>query len=420
LAPVLVGVIAALVLVRLYPLPLRGLARPASRLRGAVGHLSLARAGRTSVSAALPLLALLTALTTAAFGGSVLAGVREARDHAALLSVGADARIESTVALPTALPDRIRRSPGVQGLAEVSIAYQAKPDDGRASVPVAGVDPATYTALAERTGLGSFGEGQLRRPSGSTGPLPALASPSVARTYGTRPFPVRMEDGTTITVRIALVRDGTPAVSGADFLVVDRAGLSRDAARPTTLLVTGGHLDGGALRKATGGAVSVQLRSTERARYVDSPLQSGAERIYTTAVAAGAGYAVLALLLALLRAAPERAALLARLRTMGLTRAQGRRLLILESLPQAVLAAAGGALTGWSAIRLLSPGIDLTTIALATRQSPSGEAELQTDPLSLTLPAIAVLLLAVGVAAGQAWWSARRGAVRELRVGDAR
>ncbi|MGQ4424653.1 ABC transporter permease, partial [Streptomyces violaceoruber] len=47
-APVLVGVIAALVLVRLYPLPLRGLARPARRLRGAVGPLALARAGRTS------------------------------------------------------------------------------------------------------------------------------------------------------------------------------------------------------------------------------------------------------------------------------------------------------------------------------------------------------------------------------------
>ncbi len=34
LAPVLVAVIAALVLVRLYPLPLRGLARPARRMRG--------------------------------------------------------------------------------------------------------------------------------------------------------------------------------------------------------------------------------------------------------------------------------------------------------------------------------------------------------------------------------------------------
>ncbi|MYZ41268.1 ABC transporter permease, partial [Streptomyces sp. SID4917] len=51
-APVLVALIAALVLVRLYPLPLRHAARPAARLRGAVGFLALARAGRSSSATA--------------------------------------------------------------------------------------------------------------------------------------------------------------------------------------------------------------------------------------------------------------------------------------------------------------------------------------------------------------------------------
>ncbi|WP_316740006.1 FtsX-like permease family protein [Streptomyces sp. MK7] len=421
LAPVLVGVIAALVLVRLYPLPLRWLTRPAGRLRGAVGHLSLARAGRTSVSAVLPLLALLTALTTAAFGGSVLAGVADARDHAALLTVGADARIESIGALPDGLAGTVRRAPGVDGLAEVSANYQARAGANLTSVTVAGVVPADYAALSRRTGLGAFPQERLRRPTdGGRTPLPALASPSVARTYGTRPFPLRLDDSTTVTVRITLVRDRTPAVVGTDFLIVDRAGMSREAARTTALLVTGGHPDADALRRAAGKDATVQLRSAERARYVDSPLQSGAERIYTAAVAAGAGYAVLALLLALLRAAPERAALLARLRTMGLTRAQGRRLLVLESLPQALLAAAGGTLTGWATIRLLSPGIDLTGIALPSSAASVGQNALRTDPLSLVLPAVAVLLLAVAVAVVQAWWTSRRGSVRELRAGDAR
>jgi putative ABC transport system permease protein len=205
-----------------------------------------------------------------------------------------------------------------------------------------------------------------------------------------------------------------------DFLVVDRAGLGTRPARPTALLVTGGHPDGGALREAAGAGVDVRLRAEERKRYVDSPLQPGAERIYTAAVAAGAGYAVLALLLSLVRAAPERAALLARLRTMGLTRAQGRRLLVLESLPQALLASAGGALTGWATIRLLSPGIDLTTIALATAKSPSGAAQLRTDTLSLLLPSLSVLVLATAIAATQAWWTGRRGSVQELRAGDSR
>ncbi|MFG3316779.1 FtsX-like permease family protein [Streptomyces sp. NPDC048171] len=424
-APVLIGVIAALVLVRLYPLPLRRLARPAGRLRGAVGHLALARAGRTSVSAVLPLLALLTALTTAAFGGSVLAGVTDARDRAALLTVGADARIEETGPLRDGLSDRVRGTSGVRDVVEVGLTYQAKGPDGRQTLPVAGVDPAAYARLAARTGLGSFEAEELKRRGGSEEPLRALASPSVAERFGTGQFRIRVEDGTSVTVRIGLVRDRTPAVSGEDFLVVDRAGLSAEAARPTVLLLTGDRMDAGALRRTAGddaGAETsaVTLRSEERDRYVDSPLQTGAERVYAGAVVAGTGYAVLALLLSLLRAAPERAALLARLRTMGLTRAQGRRLLVLESLPQAVLAAAGGALTGWAAIRLLAPGLDLTTIALAGAASPVGRAELRTDPWSLALPAVAVLVVAVGVAGVQAWWSGRRGSVTELRAGDAR
>ncbi|MFF3729787.1 FtsX-like permease family protein [Streptomyces sp. NPDC002476] len=421
-APVLVGVIAALLLVRLYPFPLRILAGPAGRLRGVVSHLSLARAGRSSASAVLPLLALLTALTTASFGGSVLAGIGEARDHSALLAVGADARLRSPVdSLPPGLADRVRRVPGVQEVTAVSIAYRTKSNDGHQAVPVVGVDPGGYAELTRRTGLGAFSEGALKKGrsgSGAGAVLPAVASPSVADAQGSAPFPVSMEDGSSVTVRIVLVRDITPAVTGADFLVVDRAGLGATAARPSTLLVTGPEADGRALREAARNAVSVHLRADERARYLDSPLQSGVERLYTAAVAAGAGYAVLALLLSLLRAAPERIALLARLRTMGLTRSQGRRLLVLESLPQAVLAAAGGVLTGWAAIRLLSPGMDLAAVALPLSTAPPEQTPLHPDAWSLTVPALAVVAVTVGIAGVQAWWAGRRGAVRELRAGD--
>ncbi|GAA2568334.1 FtsX-like permease family protein [Streptomyces lienomycini] len=425
LAPVLVGVIAALVLVRLYPLPLRALARPARRLRGAVGHLALARAGRTSASAVLPLLALLTAFTVAAFGGSVLSGVADARDRAALLAVGADARVEADDALPSGLSDRLRGASGAREVTEVGIDYQAGTPNGRQSLPVAGVDPDAYAALAARTGLGAFPGGRLTRPDGAEGGsedavLPALASPAVAERFGDEPFGMRLADGSVATLRIVLVREDTPAVYGDDFLVVDRAGLSAGAAPPNVLLLSGDDLDGGALRRAVDDAGTVHLRAEERGTYVDSPLQTGAERIYTAAVAAGAGYAALALLLSLAGTAAERAALLARLRTMGLTRAQGRRLLVLESLPQALPAALGGILTGWAAVRLLAPGVDLTTIALSTTASPVGRAELRADPWSLAVPAVAVLVLAVGVAALQAWWSGRRGAVAELRAGDAR
>ncbi|MDQ0787037.1 FtsX-like permease family protein [Streptomyces sp. B3I8] len=450
LAPVLVGVIAALVLVRLHPLPLRLLTRATNRLRGAVGPLALARASRTSVSAVLPLLALLTALTTAAFGGSVTAGIGAARDHAALLTTGADARVESTSALRAGAAERVRRAPGVEEVTTAAVTWEAKPHDGPESVPLAAVSPSAYARLAGRLHLGAFpahtltpsptartsqssstpGSSNSPDSPGSSGsggssdptdsgpaPLPALASPTVAHRYGTAPFPVLLADGSHVTVRITLVRGATPAVPGTEFLVVDRSGLPPAATRPTALLVTGTHLGAAALRRAAGDSPSVKIRARERAAYAHSPLQAGAEHLYTAAVVAGAGYAVLALLLALVRAAPERTALLARLRTMGLTRAQGRRLLILESLPQAVLAAAGGTLTGWAAVRLLSPGIDLTTLALAT-PGAADVGHLRTDPASLLLPALAVLLLTVAVAALQAWVTGRRGSVRELRAGE--
>ncbi|RCH68538.1 ABC transporter permease [Streptomyces sp. SDr-06] len=418
-APVLVGVIAALVLVRLYPLPLRWAARPAARLRSTVGFLSLARAGRASGGGALPLLALLTALTTAAFGGSVLAGADDARDRAALYATGTDARVDSDLPLPKDLPDRVAGIAGVRGVSPVHIEYAVRlPDDD--TTVVAGVDPASYAALTATTAL-SLPADRLKAPPGAPGRavLPAVASPSVAERLGTQPVKLRVA-GYDLTIRVVAARERSAAVPQSDFILVDTAGLG--AKDPTALLVGGASVDGKALRQsAESGHATVRLRSEARREFADSPLQTGAGRIYGAAVAAGAGLAALALFLSLLRGAPERSALLARLRTMGLTRRQGRTLLILEALPSALLAAVGGALTGWASIALLAPGIDLAGLALATTSglAPVG-SELRADPVSLLLPAGCVVLLATGAATAQAWWSGRRGSITELRAGDAR
>ncbi|MFE1962136.1 ABC transporter permease [Streptomyces sp. NPDC059479] len=458
-APVLVALIAALVLVRLYPLPLRYAARPAARLRGAVGFLALARAGRSSsATAALPLLALLIALTTAAFGGSVLSGITDARDRAALLAVGADARISTpndTVPLPPGAERSVRQVAGVRDVTPVRIdlvadaAQAAGTEAGTGSgagagsttgaasalekpVTLIGVEPDAYTRLARQMDLGAFPAGVLKA-RGPGGVLNAVASPATAERLGTAPRRILSSAG-EITVRITTVRSHTPAAPRSDFLLVDSAALT--AANPTTLLVTGERLDGEELRAATEGAQAprtpgqseggspdpeVSLLSEERAAFTASPLQSGAERIYAVAVLAGAAYAVIALLLSLLHAAPERTALLTRLRTMGLTTRQGRLLLGLEALPQALLAAGGGVLVGWATIRLLAPGIDLAQLAVASASaSVVGDVSLSTDVWSLALPAGGVLVLAGAVAAGQAWWAGRRGSITELRAGDTR
>ncbi|QGZ48974.1 FtsX-like permease family protein [Streptomyces sp. QHH-9511] len=435
-APVLVALIAALVLVRLYPLPLRWAARPARRLRGAVGYLSLARAGRSSATGTLPLLALLVALTTAAFGGSVLAGVADARDRAALRETGADARVvgnAEAMPLPAGLARAVRGAAGVRDVTTFQVEYgiPLPVGTGRAAetrgVPLIGVEPESYERIARRTGFGPFAASLLKSTGtgGRIDPervLPAVASPGVAARLGTEPQEIAAAAG-TFKVRIVAVRTATPALSGADFLLVNGADLTNRA--DTALLASGPSLDGGALRKAVAAKspdFSVALRTERRAAYVDSPMQSGAESIYLAAIGAGAGYAVLAVLLSLLQTSPERATLLARLRTMGLTRRQGRRLLGLEALPQALLAAVGGTLVGWATILLLAPGVDLGRLALSATPGLAGldGVPLRADPWSLGLPAAGVVVLAGAAAAVQAWWSGRRGSIKELRAGDAR
>lgn len=439
-APVLVGLIAALVLVRLYPVPLRLAARPAGRLRGAVGFLSLARAGRASSSGTLPLLALLVALTTAAFGGSVLAGIDGARERAAVLATGADARIGavgSSPVLPEGLARAVRESPGVGEVNAIRIEYGVPLPSGTRGfreslgVTMIGVEPRAYARLARQTGLGEFSADALKSVGGGGmrdgGPdrsrvLPAIASPAVAERLGSQPRDIQSAAG-DFKVRVAEIHRDTPAAPGNDYLLVNAADLTRRA--PTTLLVSGAKLDGAALGRTVAGfgetAFTVQLRTEERKRFVNTPMQEGAERIYAAAIAAGAGYALLALLLSLSQTAPERVTLLARLRTMGLTTRQGRQLLGLEVLPQALLAAVGGALVGWATVVLLAPGVDLVRLALtATSDVPLDGAPLRADPWSLVLPAAGVLALAGAVSVVQAWWAGRQGSINELRAGDSR
>lgn len=426
-APVLISVIAALLLMRLHPLPLRLAARPAARSSGLTGFLALARAGRGPATAGLPLLALLVALTTASFGGSVLAGVATARDRAALTAVGAEARVVAERPLPRELQRAVAKVPGVEDAVPIRIAVQAA-DDGGPPLYLVIADAEAYSRLARTTGLGAFAAQELADPGGDR-PLPAIVSPRVLARFGRAPMALQPEFG-QLVIRPSAVRADTPAQPGGDFVLVNAESVARlhpdtyadPATGPTVLLVSGRSPNTEALRTAVRAhappSTRLILRSAERARLADPPLQQGAERLYTAAVAAGAGFALLALLLALLQGAPQRAQLLARLRTMGLTPAQGRRLMVLEALPPALLAALGGALTGAATIRLLRPGMDLAPLALPG--SPGGNAaiQLQSDTASLLLPSAGVVALALAVVLAQAWLSERRRESTELRVGE--
>ncbi|WTQ45965.1 hypothetical protein OG539_37215 [Actinacidiphila glaucinigra] len=427
-APVLVAVVGALVLLRLYPLPLRLLSRPAARLRGTVLYLGLARAGRTPSATALPLVAVLVALAVTSFGGSVLTGVESGRDQAATRTVGGDARIDTLTTLPEGLDARVRRVHGVHGTSPVRIETGLSTIPAGTSYDLVVVDPARYAALVAATGIGApFSASTLEREG--AGPLPAIVSPGLAAEFGRTTSTVQAYAGAT-PVRTVAVRDVTPAVPGGDFVIISAAGLAR--AHPetahssvqgaTALYVTGPGVDGRALKavaRAASSDLTVALRSAERASFTSSALQTGARRVYLAAVAAGAGYSALALLLSLMVHTPQRKALLARLRTMGMTSRQRQWLAVLETLPQVLLGALGGILVSLATVPLLRQGVDLTALAFSAAEVTGvSEAVLRTDPLSLLLPSASLVVLACVVLAVQAWLTGRRGEGTELRMGE--
>lgn len=436
-APALVAVAAALVLLRIYPVPLRVLARPAARLTGAVTHLGLARAGRSPATSQLPLLAMLVSLTVASFGGSVLAGISHGRDRAATATVGADARIDGQY-LPLArqLPGQVRKVPGVGRVVAARVEPNSPDATFTETYDVVIVDPQAYAALTRGIGLPSFPAAVLAGPTTAHGVLPAVLSPKLAAELGHDTASISTGVG-PVDIRAAATLPTTPATPGSEFVILSKAqvtaqhpGISQygQYTDPTTLLLNaapGEQIDGKALRKVTKHSttfVTVLLRSEQRASMTDTPLQHGARMVYLSAVAAGALYSALAMLLSLLQAAPGRATLLARLRTMGMTRRQSRRLVLLEMMPQVLLAAVGGALVGLAVIPLLKPGVDLRALTFGTGAQALAPVDfglgLQADPWSLALPSAGLLVLACAVLLVQVWVSGRRRESTELRVGD--
>ena len=96
-APVLVAIPAVIVVLRLYPLVLRGLLRASARSSRAPAFLGLARASRTALTPALPAFALVLALTVAAFAGMVRDAVINGEVAASWQTAGADATVTSVV-----------------------------------------------------------------------------------------------------------------------------------------------------------------------------------------------------------------------------------------------------------------------------------------------------------------------------------
>ncbi|WP_405019216.1 hypothetical protein OHV05_22095 [Kitasatospora sp. NBC_00070] len=432
-APLLLALTGALLLARLQPVLIGLLARRAKPMPGAVAFLGLARAARgsgpRSRPSVLPLLALVLAVTCGAVGSTVLSSVTANRTSVARYAIGGDAMVNAQLngSLSADFVTAAGRLPGVQTAVPVWIEDDANlsiAGGGSVRVIVVLADPVGYAKLAEVAGRGRFDPALLATAPGRR--LPALISSDLPEGE----FDVRLGMGETLPVRTVGITDGTPALSGTSsttvVLPVGPAGeLLPRLGGPDKWLATGA-IDDARLRAlaeeflgqpAAGDRPGHLVRTSAGAVAVlgDDPLQNSAERLFWVTVGATALFALLSVLLTLFRAGPERSAMLARLRTMGLRPRQGLALILAEALPQALFAALGGALTAVGCILLLGPAVDLSPLVGA--EVPSG---LRLTAAPIVEQTLGLALLASLAVLAEAAVTARRQITTELRAGDTR
>jgi putative ABC transport system permease protein len=203
--------------------------------------------------------------------------------------------------------------------------------------------------------------------------------------------------------------------TGGPYLVLPRAALGAAAPAASMDLLVGrgiSHSGLAAVVKRLVPHASVSYRSSVLAGLENAPLQHGAYVAFALGSAEAALLSMLILLLALVLGGRSRQLTLARMNAMGLSAGQGRRLVILEALPQILAALVGGVACAALLAPLIGPELDLAVFT----GTGSGVA-MRIEPGFLVGAALGLVALAVLTLAAQTA-IASRNTVGALRIGE--
>lgn len=448
LAPVLVALPVAIVVMRCYPLAVRGLLRLARLRPGVAAFAGMARAAQSSPGTVVPGFALVLALAVAAFGIMVRDAVSDSQAAVSWQQTGADALIDARLAYQApdaAFVRALSAVPGVRHVALVSLTSASAPI--QVPLPVAIVQPAQYAALAAGTPLSEFPVGELASPGSGAGSgkgagsggspgsgggaVPALATPAAVAALGqNRTVTVGLR---TLNIDIKDEISGLPGISGGTptapngavgtrggqaggvLLVLPASALGAgadgsggqppaggtvSAIAPNVALVTGPDIDAARLeavvRRDLPGA-AVMLRATALDSLANSPLPRDEYLAVAAGAGAAAGLTLLTALIAIAGTARSRRLTLARLRVMGVSTRQARGIELSETLPLVVATAAGGVVCAWALGPLIGPALNLSAFTGGAAAVPVGA---RWAPLGATAAGLVVLtLLALAVEA---------------------
>jgi putative ABC transport system permease protein len=439
LVPVLVAAAAAVVTLRLFPYPLRLFAKAAARARGAVPFLGLARAGRAAPASAGPLAVLVVAVTVGVFSAAVSASISAARDHVADLAVPGDAFVHGGLFTPDTR-DQVAAVPGVTEVASLAIAFNSRlshgpATDARSLTGTAGVvvdAPALARVLAATDNPQRVPDVLIAATHGQS-PVPAVVSPAVAADLSGNG--TLLVQGYPYEFQVAAVEQTFPGLPiGTDrFVVLPWQALVEPTLKPvlpTGFVVAGTGADPTELARVGDDGQRKWITGVSGAPAGDlsepttvatwSGVRAGLERGgvdrvlgYTFVVGSAAGIvlALLAVGFSVVTGAKARGQALSRLRTLGLSPGQGRRLLTYELLPLIALGALVGSAVGALMPTLIGPALGLSSF------SDGAEVLLALDP-RLAGAAFGLVVVAVVLAVAIEAMMNRRARLGEvLRLG---
>ena len=431
-APVLIGIATALLTIRLYPLPVRALARLSARRRDLVPSLGLRSIGRDPGSAYLPLLVVTLTVAIGVFSSVLAVTVERGQVMASWAETGADYRIDA--AGPTGLPDDadLAALPGVEAVATGSVVRTGSlPDEPRhrASTTLVAVDvPAYESVLAGSPVERTFPAALSAPPTGPDAGTPDLPIPVVVSRRlpnGWAPLAVgetfRLElREQAVSVTVAGFADDLPGIPGGlPFVLAPLASVTGDGARtpvrPTIRFVRGPASIEPSLRAAVpAGSVELMSRHAALAAQRSAPLVGAIGDGFELAVVAAAVYAAMAIVAAVTLDAQRRSRELAYLRTLGLTPGQSVWLTFVEHAPPTLLALGVGIALGLGMAWLLAPGLGLGAFI-----APDAVVRLQIDWPAVASMAATVLVVIVVMVGGSSWLARRLEPSQALRIGDA-
>ncbi len=421
-APVLLAIGVAVIVLRVYPLVVRGLLRLTGRRAGPSAFLGLAGAARAPASATLPAFALVLTLGIVSFAGIVRGAVISGEQATSWQQAGADATVSTAGSVTAALQRSVAAVPGVRHVAAAGIAAGSI-GPGPAQFRVLLVDPAQYAAILAsgplpKAPLAFTKPTAVRGRPPTRAAAPVLASPALAAELGTHPVSVLLNGQKLVTVRVVGQAPAMSAVSAVQsgYLVLNSsAAVGTVGGTGGVLLVAGPALSAFALRSAVAQhspGATVVFRSRLLDGLAAAPLRHGAYLALLLGAFAAACCGLLVLLISLLLSAPSRRLVLVRLNTMGLSRAQGRLAVLVELLPQLLAVLAGGVACAVALGPALGPALNLTGFTGSAVGVP-----ILLEPAWLAGTGLALLVLLLVVLTGQTS-AARQPTARSLAKGE--